>query len=184
MLEKPHHPQMVEGGVREGQLDRIGTTKVGTQAKASEVSPSCLQLAFLDVHSCQHDAGKRLTEDPQHRPHPTTDFQQTRPGSQPRPRKDQLFPPVFGLQQQALLLVARVAVNVPVSHARECRPRGLDAERADCRMASAAPAAVLRNDGRAGLTLVPWSSATSRECADSFAPGGREPTRRSGFETF
>ena len=59
MLEKPHHPHMVEGAVREGQLDRIGTTKVGTQAKASEVSPSCLQLAFLDVHSCQNNAGKR-----------------------------------------------------------------------------------------------------------------------------
>ena len=119
MLEKPHHPDMVEGAVREGELGCIGTAKVGTHTQTGEVGTSYLQLALLDVHSCQHNAGKRLTEDRQHRPHPTTDLQQPRPGSQPRPREDQLLPPVFGLQQQALLLVARIAVNVTVSHARK-----------------------------------------------------------------
>jgi hypothetical protein len=47
--------------------------------------------------------------------HATTDLQQTRPGSQRRLRKDHFLPPLLDLREQAFLLFARVAVDVPVS---------------------------------------------------------------------
>jgi hypothetical protein len=63
VLEKPHHPDVVEGGVLVGQFDRVGPTKVGAQAESREMGAGRLELPLLDVHPGERDLGKGLAED-------------------------------------------------------------------------------------------------------------------------
>jgi hypothetical protein len=53
MLEEPHHPDVVEGLVREGERERVGLEQRRLDAGALEVTARELELPRLDVDAPQ-----------------------------------------------------------------------------------------------------------------------------------
>jgi hypothetical protein len=66
---------VVERPVRVRELERVGPAEVGPQPEVAEMRAGDVELALLDVDTCEHDAGKRLSEDSEHRAHPAPDLE-------------------------------------------------------------------------------------------------------------
>ena len=97
MLNKPHHPDMVERRVRIRKFERVCLAKIGFQTEAAKMGTSRLQLARLDVHTGQYDSRESHAENTQHGADTTADLKQARSRGKSRPRENQFVAPMLRL---------------------------------------------------------------------------------------
>jgi hypothetical protein len=112
VLQEPHHPDVVERLVVEGQRQRVGLHQRRVDPGRCQVRSRECELPCLDIDAREMDAGEFLAEHRHHGTHAAADLQQPGPGLERRSVPDQVVPPVFRLRNQALLLRRCVSVHV------------------------------------------------------------------------
>jgi hypothetical protein len=98
VLQEPHHPDVVERLVVEGERQRVRLQQGRLDPGLRQVRACELELLRLDVHTREGDTGKLL---PKHRHHGTdaaADLEQPRPGLERGSVHDQVLPPVLRLR--------------------------------------------------------------------------------------
>jgi catechol 2,3-dioxygenase-like lactoylglutathione lyase family enzyme len=121
VLEQPHHPDVVEGLVRERQGKRVALAQGRLDSGSPEMAARELELCRLDVDADETQTGKLLSEHGQHRADATSDFEQACTGAELRAIRDQAMAPVLGLLDEPLLLDRPVSVDV-LRHEPQTRP--------------------------------------------------------------
>jgi hypothetical protein len=117
MLEEPHHPDVVEGLIRERKRERVGLTQRRLDAGALEIPSRKVKLLLLDVDAVELDTWELLSEHCEDCADPGADLDQPRARLELGAVADQPVPPVLGLLHEPLLLRGSVTVNVR-THAR------------------------------------------------------------------
>jgi hypothetical protein len=103
---------VVEGLVRERELDRVALRQGCLDPGALEVRAGELQLLRLDIETEEPHARILLTKDGQHGAHPAAHLEEPRARLERRSVANQPVPPVLGLLDQPLLLRRRIAMHV------------------------------------------------------------------------